>query len=129
MRTKCTWYNEGEKNSKCFFSLEKRHYKNGVISLLKLGDNKFAISDKEILYECETVDRIIYSYKADYNNSRINDLCFGNTSKSMNHEEKEKLEGMLTKAQFRHRTNLIRIWTDPNKVCLLIQTSNLIRRT
>ena len=58
------------------------------------------------------------------------DLFFGSTSlKSWNLEEKEKLEGMLTKAQFRHRTNLIRIWTDPNKVCLLIQTSNLIRRT
>ena len=72
MRTKCTWYNEGEKNSKCFFSLEKRHYKNGVISQLKLGDNEFAISDKEILSECEIFYKNIYSFKADYDNSRIN---------------------------------------------------------
>ena len=43
------------------------------------------------------------------------DLFFGSTSlKSWNLEEKEKLEDMLTKAQFRRRTNLIRIWTDPN---------------
>ena len=44
--------------------------------------------------------RNIYSSKADYDNSRINDLFFGNTSsKSVNLEEKEKCEGMLTKAE------------------------------
>ena len=65
-----------KKNSKYFLSLEKRHYKNGVISQLKLGDNEFAISDKEILSECEAFYRNIYSSKADYDNSRINDLFF-----------------------------------------------------
>ena len=54
LRAKYRWYNEREKNSKCFVSLEKRHYKNGVISQLKLGDKDFAGSDKEILPECET---------------------------------------------------------------------------
>ena len=81
-------------------SLEKRHYKNGVISQLKLGENEFASSDKEILSECETFYRDIYSSKADCDNLRINDLFFGNnTSKSLNLEEKEKCEGMLTKAE------------------------------
>lgn len=64
VRAKCRWYNEGEKNSKYFLSLEKRHYKNGVISQLKLGENEFASSDKEILSECETFYRDIYSSKA-----------------------------------------------------------------
>ena len=36
LRAKCRWYNEREKKSKYFLSLEKRHYKNGVISQLKL---------------------------------------------------------------------------------------------
>ena len=45
------WYNEGEKNSKYFLNLEKRHFKNGVITQLKLGDNEFASSDKEIFSE------------------------------------------------------------------------------
>ena len=100
LRAKCRWYNEGEKNSKYFLNLEKRHYKNGVISQLKLGDNEFASSDKEILTECETFYRNIYSSKADCDDSRINDLFFGNTaSKSLNPEEKEKCEGMLTKAE------------------------------
>ena len=74
--------------------------KNGVISQLKLGDNDFACADKEILSECETFYRDIYSSKADRDNSRINDLFFGDAStKSLNLEEKEKCEGMLTKAE------------------------------
>ena len=88
------------KKAKMRRSLEKRHYKNGVISQLKLGDNEFASSDKDILSECETFYRDIYSSKADCDNSRINDLFFGsNYSKSLNLEEKEKCEGMLTKAE------------------------------
>ena len=50
--------------------------------------------------ECETFYRDIYSSKADCDNSRINDLFFGDTSpKSSNVEEKEKCEGVLTKAE------------------------------
>ena len=33
LRAKYRWYNEGEKNSKYFLNLEKRHFKNGEISL------------------------------------------------------------------------------------------------
>ena len=35
LRSKTRWYNEGEKNTKYFLSLEKRHYKQGTISRLK----------------------------------------------------------------------------------------------
>ena len=100
LRAKCRWYNEGEKNSKYFLILEKRHYKSGVISQLKWGDNDFACSGKEILSECETFYIDIYSSKADRDNSRINDLFFWDASpKSFNLEEKEKFEGMLTQAE------------------------------
>ena len=37
LRAKYRWCNEGDKNSKYFLSLGKRHHKNGVISQLKLG--------------------------------------------------------------------------------------------
>ena len=67
---------------------------------VKLGDNEFASSDKEILSEYETYYRNIYSSKTDYDDSRINDLFFGSTgSKSLNSKEKVKCEGMLTKAE------------------------------
>ena len=54
LRSKSKWYNEGEKNTKYFLSLEKRHFKQGTISQLKLDDNTLVTSDKEILSECES---------------------------------------------------------------------------
>ena len=54
LRAKCRWHNEGEKNTKYFLNLEKRHYKQGAISQLKLGDRHLVATDKKILSECET---------------------------------------------------------------------------
>ena len=54
LRSKCRWYNEGEKNTKYFLSLEKRHYKNGVINQIKNNDDNFITSDKDILNACES---------------------------------------------------------------------------
>ena len=54
LRSKSRWYNEGEKNTKYFLNLEKWHCKQGTITQLKINDNKFVQSDREILHECET---------------------------------------------------------------------------
>ena len=51
LRSKCRWHNEGEKNTKYFLNLEKRHYKNSVITQLKMSDTDFISSDNEILNE------------------------------------------------------------------------------
>ena len=61
MRCKIKWYNEGEKNTKCFLNLEKRHFKLSTISQLKITDQKFIKSDKEILAECETFYKELYT--------------------------------------------------------------------
>ena len=63
LRSKCSWHNEGEKNTKYFLNLENRHYKNSVITQLKVSDTDFITSDNEILNECETFYRNIYSSK------------------------------------------------------------------
>ena len=39
VRSKSQWYNEGEKNTKYFLNLEKRHCKQGTITQLKINDN------------------------------------------------------------------------------------------
>ena len=54
LRSKIKWHNEGEKNTKYFLNLEKRHYKQGTISQLKVDENNFITSDQEILSEGET---------------------------------------------------------------------------
>ena len=63
LRSKSKWYNEGEKNTKYFLSLEKRHFKQGTISQLKLDDNTLVTSDKEILSECESFYKNLYASK------------------------------------------------------------------
>ena len=40
IRSRSQWYNEGEKNSAYFLSLEKRHCKQGTISQLKINDTE-----------------------------------------------------------------------------------------
>ena len=54
LRSKSQWNNEGERNTKYFLNLEKRHYKQGTISQLKINDADFVTSDKAILSECES---------------------------------------------------------------------------
>lgn len=61
MPTRCQWNNEGEKNTKYFLNLEKRHYKQGTISQLKLDNENFVSTDREILNECENFYKRLYS--------------------------------------------------------------------
>ena len=65
LRARCRWHNEGEKNTKYFLNLEKRHFNSGVISQLKTGDSSFVSTDKEILNECEHFYKNLYSSHAD----------------------------------------------------------------
>jgi len=92
LKARCRWYNEGEKNTKYFLNLEKRHYKQGVISQLKLGNENFVTTDKEILSGCETFYKCLHSSN--------NDVFFGSqTEKRLNLTEQESCEGLLTKTE------------------------------
>ena len=100
LRAKCRWHNEGEKNTKYFLNLEKRHFKNGVINQLKIGENAFTTTNKEILKECESFYKKIYSSKIDAQEIERNKLFFGeSTTKSLDPQDREKCEGLLTKME------------------------------
>ena len=61
LRCKARWYNEGEKNMKYFLNLEKWHFKLNVISQPKINENEFVTSDTDILAECETFYKNLYT--------------------------------------------------------------------
>ena len=61
LRCKARRYNEGEKNTKYFLNLEKRHCKLNTISQLQINENEFVTSDSEILSECETFYKTLYT--------------------------------------------------------------------
>ena len=63
LRSKIRWYNEGEKNTKYFLNLEKRHWKEGTISQLKQNANNFVTSDQEILAKCQSFYMNLYAAK------------------------------------------------------------------
>ena len=100
LRARCRWYNEGEKDTKYFLNLEKRHFKQGAITQLKVDDENFATTDKEILNQCESFYRNLYSSKTDTPNEKQDHLFFeASTEKKLNQIEQDSCEGSLTRAE------------------------------
>ena len=100
LRARCRWHNEGEKNTKYFLNLEKRHYNQGAISQLKLGNENFVTTDKEILSECETFYKNLYSSNNGSQNERADKVFFKTQmEKKLNQTEQDTCEGLLTKTE------------------------------
>ena len=76
LRSKTKWYNKGEKNTKYFLNLEKRHFKQGTISQVKINDNEFVTSDEKILSECELFYKNLYTSKHKASNDHDTTLSF-----------------------------------------------------
>ena len=49
-----------KKNTKYFLNLEKRHYRNGVVSQLKIRENEFVTTNKDILNQCRNFYEDLY---------------------------------------------------------------------
>ena len=99
LRSKSRWYNEGEKNTKYFLNLEKRHCKQGTIAQLKIDDNDFVTTDKEILKECESFYQNLYSSKANGEENRDDFFPAQQNQKSLNNNEQLLCEGLLSRKE------------------------------
>ena len=60
LRSQTRWYNEGEKNTKYFLSLERRHFSQKTIKSLKLDNDVTINKDKEILNEARKFYKKLY---------------------------------------------------------------------
>ena len=87
-------HNEGEKNTKYFLNLEKRHYRQGTISRLKKSENDFATTDKEILHECESFFKDLYSSKMK------TDSILPETDYFFSENDTDSIEGLLTELEY-----------------------------
>ena len=101
VRSKAKWYNDGEKNTKYFLQLEKRHYKRKNISTLKRNDNSVVTSDPEILNECVKFYRELYSSKlGNIPQSKLDELTDeffpADNEIRISREPSESCEGPLT---------------------------------
>ena len=100
LKARCRWHNEGEKNTKYFLNLEERHYNQGTISQLKLGNENFITTNKEILSEHETFYKNLYSSNNGSQNEQADKVFFKmQMEKKLNQTEQDSCEGLLTKTE------------------------------
>ena len=100
LRARCRWYDEKEKNTKYFLNLEKGHFKQSAITQLKVDDENFITTDKDILNSCEAFYRNLYSSKIDSPNEKYDHIFFeASTVKKLNQLEQDSCEGPLTKTE------------------------------
>lgn len=78
IRSKVRWAEEGEKSSKYFLSLEKKHQIVNTITQLKIENGRVITNDIDILNECTNF------YKALYSTKNINDKNVADYIKSTN---------------------------------------------
>ena len=95
-RSKIRWYEQGEKNSKYFYGLEKLNYNNKVMRAIILADKTITRDQKKILLEqhkfyrklCTTDKKVIFTYENE-------------TEIKVTPEDKEDLETPLTLEEYK----------------------------
>ena len=101
LRSKIKWYNEGERNTNYFHSLEKRHFNCKTIRNLKTENNIRISKDAEILQEAKTFYESLYSSKIDLSTSNEKEDSFfpENHKIKLNYNQKMSCEGLLSAAE------------------------------
>ena len=100
LRSKVRWHEEGERKTKYFYSLEKRHHDIKTVSKLKVGDNCYIEDQFEILKEEKKF------YESFYRSTKINPNSFKNSPffnsenvTTLSEEEKKSCEGLINEEE------------------------------
>lgn len=64
IRSKARWHDEGEKSTKYFLNLEKRHFNTKTIRQLQLENSSVIKTDEEILTEAKSFYQNLYASRA-----------------------------------------------------------------
>ena len=89
------------KNAKYLLNLEKRHYNQGIISQIKVKENNFVTLDKEILTECVSFYKNLYSSKIVPHNIQDTSTFFWQENDTvLRDDEREACEGLLTEKEY-----------------------------
>ena len=60
LRSKARWHEQGERNTRYFFNLEKRNHSKKTVTKLKLSNNKLSSDPSEILQEQKAFFETLY---------------------------------------------------------------------
>ena len=101
IRSKVKWYNEGERNTKYFHSLEKRHFNSKTIRNLVTDDGIRIFTDVEILQEAKNYYESLYTSIIDKElSNEYDDIFFPeNIEAKLTDDQKLSCEGELSAAE------------------------------
>ncbi|KAL9962045.1 hypothetical protein ACROYT_G031110 [Oculina patagonica] len=101
LRSRARWHEQGERNNKYFYGLEKRNYSRKLVTKLKLNDGSFTTSQFDILEEQKKFYENLYkSHVSPPQCSQDNDVFFNpNNTPSLNEDEKALCEGLITETE------------------------------
>ena len=96
LRSKVRWHEEGERNTKYFYNLEKRHHALKTVSKLKVGENSYIEDIFEILEEEKNFYELLYR-SSNINCKKFKNSPFFNPENvtALSEEEKETCEGLV----------------------------------
>ena len=99
LRSLCNDYEQGEKCSKYFFSLEKFRAKQKTISRLKLSGESFTSDQKTILDECRLFYKNLYCKNVNVNPDAHPDFFTNVTTPKLTETEKQFCDTDLTEEE------------------------------
>ena len=99
LRSLCNDYEQGEKCSKYFFSLEKFRAKQKTISRLKLSGGSFTSDQKTILAECRLFYKNLYCKNVNVNPDAHPDFFTNVTTPKLTETEKQFCDTDLTEEE------------------------------
>lgn len=101
IRSRARYYEEGEKNSKYFFDLEKRNSGKKDIHKLIKNDNSVITNLQMIMEEENSFYKNLYESEQNFStcDDTIKNNFFGTNIPKLSEESKEKCEGILTEKE------------------------------
>ena len=101
LRSRARWHEQGERNTKYFYSLEKRNYSRKVVTKLKLNDGSYTTNQSDILEEQKRFYENLYkSQVSSVQSAHENEIFFNpNVVPTLNADEQALCEGLITETE------------------------------
>ena len=98
IRSKCDWYEQGEKSTKYFLNLEKMRAKTSTLTRIKKADTDIT-TKKDILAEIEHFYKSLFKDKLNNSNETCKNFLNNLTTPTLNQDEKDALSVEITVAE------------------------------
>ncbi len=113
VRSRAKWIEEGERSTSFFLKLEDKRQTSSRITALHTSDGKVVTNDAEILKEATSFYETLYSSKNPHTDDINTYLSNINFPLTLNAEQKESCEGVITQNECEHVMKNLKINKSP----------------